>query len=79
MIGFGECEGLVGMDKSGKSPASGQGLTEPEPRARRERHAKSDRQARLAAVDTLEAMRLPVGPVEDMIAESVPDARDLPG
>jgi predicted DNA-binding protein len=34
--------------------------------------------ARLAAVDAIEAMRLPVGPVEQMVAESVADPRDLP-
>jgi predicted DNA-binding protein len=37
-----------------------------------------DVEARLAAVEALRAMRLPVGPVEQMIAESVPDPRDLP-
>lgn len=34
-------------------------------------------EGRLAAVEALAALRLPVGPVEEMIAESVPDPRDL--
>ena len=37
----------------------------------------ADVKARLAAVEALKAMRLPVGAVEQMIAESVPDPRDL--
>lgn len=37
-----------------------------------------DAEARVAAVEAIEAMRLPVGPVERMIAESVADPRDLP-
>lgn len=44
-----------------------------------ERHyGMTDRRARLAAVEALGAMRLPVGPVEKMIAESVADPQDLP-
>jgi hypothetical protein len=39
----------------------------------------ADRDAGLAAVATLATMRLPVGPVEQMIAESVPEARDQRG
>jgi predicted DNA-binding protein len=38
----------------------------------------SDERARLAAVEALGVMRLPVGPVEEMIAESVADPQDLP-
>jgi hypothetical protein len=38
----------------------------------------ADEQERLAAVKALAAMRLPVGPVEQMIAESMPEPRDLP-
>jgi hypothetical protein len=38
----------------------------------------SDRQERLAAVKALAAMRLLVGPVEQMIAESGPEPWDLP-
>ncbi len=38
----------------------------------------ADRQKRLAAVDALAAMQLPVGPVEQMIAESLRDPQDLP-
>jgi len=37
-----------------------------------------DRRTRLAAVDALAALQLPVGPVEQMIAESVPEPRDAP-
>jgi hypothetical protein len=36
----------------------------------------ADIDARLAAVDAMEAMRLPVGPVEQMIAESVADPQE---
>jgi hypothetical protein len=38
----------------------------------------SDERARLAAVEALGVMRLPVGPVEEMIAESLADPQDLP-
>jgi predicted transcriptional regulator len=38
----------------------------------------SDERARLAAVEALGLMRLPVGPVEEMIAESLADPQDLP-
>lgn len=37
----------------------------------------ADADARLAAVEAMEAMRLPVGSVEQMIAESVADPQDL--
>lgn len=40
-------------------------------------YGTADRRARLAAVEALEAMRLPVGPIEEMIAESMADAQDL--
>jgi hypothetical protein len=40
-------------------------------------YGMTDRRARLAAVEALEAMRLPVGPVEEMIAESVAEPQDL--
>ena len=38
----------------------------------------ADVDERLAAVEALRAMRLPVGPVEQMIAESVAEPKDLP-
>jgi hypothetical protein len=38
----------------------------------------ADRDDRLAAVKALAALRLPVGPVEEMIAESVREPQDLP-
>jgi hypothetical protein len=38
----------------------------------------ADVDERLAPVEALRAMRLPVGPVEQMIAESVPYPRELP-
>jgi hypothetical protein len=41
-------------------------------------YGMADTEARLAAVEALAALRLPVGPVEQMIAESVADPRDLP-
>jgi hypothetical protein len=37
----------------------------------------ADVDARLAAVEAMRAMRLPVGPVEQMIAESVVGPQDL--
>ena len=40
-------------------------------------YGMTDRRARLAAVEALEAMQLPVGPVEEMIAESVAEPQDL--
>jgi predicted transcriptional regulator len=40
-------------------------------------YGMTDQRARLAAVEALEAMRLPVGPIERMIVESVADPRDL--
>jgi hypothetical protein len=39
----------------------------------------ADVDARLAAVEALRAMRLPVGPIEQMTAESVPNPQDLVG
>jgi predicted transcriptional regulator len=56
----------------------GQSLGELVRRACEQQYGLTDQEARLAAVDALEAMRLPVGPVEEMIAESIEDARDLP-
>ena len=38
----------------------------------------ADQQERLAAVEALAAMQFPVGPVEQMIAESLPESKDLP-
>jgi hypothetical protein len=46
-------------------------------RACERQYGIADVDARLAAVETLNAMRLPVGPVEQMIAESVADPHDL--
>lgn len=37
-----------------------------------------DREDRLAAVEALAALSLPVGPVEEMLRQSVPPPRDLP-
>lgn len=42
------------------------------------RYRMTDRDARLAAVNVLASMRLPVGSVEQMIAESLAAPRDLP-
>jgi hypothetical protein len=46
--------------------------------AREREYGMAEVNERLAAVEALRAMRLPVGPVEQMIAESVPDPQDLP-
>jgi hypothetical protein len=56
----------------------GQSLGELVRQACERQYGMTDRRARLAAVEALEALRLPVGPVEQMIAESVADPRDLP-
>ena len=56
----------------------GQSLGELVRQACEREYGTVDRRARLAAVEALEAMRLPVGPVEEMIAESVAEPRDLP-
>jgi hypothetical protein len=40
-------------------------------------YGMTDRHGRLAAVEALEALRLPVGPVEEMIASSLPEPREL--
>jgi hypothetical protein len=50
----------------------GQSLGELVREACERQYGITDRQARLAAVEALGALRLPVGPVEQMIAESVP-------
>jgi hypothetical protein len=55
----------------------GQSLGELVRQACERQYCITDRRARLAAVDALEALRLPVGPVEQIIAESVADPRDL--
>lgn len=56
----------------------GQSLGELVRQACERQYGVVDADARLAAVEAMEAMRLPVGPVEKMIAESVEDVRDLP-
>jgi predicted transcriptional regulator len=56
----------------------GQSLGELVRQACERQYGIADRQERLAAVKALAAMRLPVGPVEQMIAESVSEPRDLP-
>jgi hypothetical protein len=48
-------------------------------RAFERQYGTADRRARLAAAKAQETMRLPVGSVEQMIAESLPDSQDLPG
>lgn len=40
-------------------------------------YGMADVDARLAAVEALRAMRLPVGPVEQLIAESGPDPKEV--
>jgi hypothetical protein len=56
----------------------GQSLAELVRQACERQYGLADAGTRLAAVDAIEAMRLPVGPVEQMVAESVADPRDLP-
>ncbi|MGH6896553.1 MAG: hypothetical protein ACREJ5_08395 [Geminicoccaceae bacterium] len=56
----------------------GQSIGELVRQACERRYGMTDRRARLAAVEALGAMRLPVGPVEQMVAESVADPQDLP-
>jgi predicted DNA-binding protein len=56
----------------------GQSLGELVREACERQYGMADPDARLAAVEAMEAMRLPVGPVEQMIAESVADPQDLP-
>lgn len=56
----------------------GQSLGELVRQACERQYGVVDAEARVAAVEAIEAMRLPVGPVERMIAESVADSRDLP-
>jgi hypothetical protein len=44
-----------------------------------ERHyGTTDRRERLAAVEALATLRLPIGPVEQMVAESVAEPKDPP-
>jgi hypothetical protein len=56
----------------------GQSLGELVRQACERQYGLADRKGRLAAVEELAALRLPVGPVEEMIAESVADPKDLP-
>jgi predicted DNA-binding protein len=56
----------------------GQSLGELVRQACERQYGVADVDARLAAVEALRAMRLPVGPVEQMIAESVAEPEDLP-
>jgi hypothetical protein len=56
----------------------GQSLGELVRQACERQYGMADTDARLAAVEAIEAMRLPVGPIEQMIAESVADPQDLP-
>jgi hypothetical protein len=55
----------------------GQSLGELVRQACERQYGPADRDGRLAAVEALAALRLPVGPVEEMIAESVPEPQDL--
>lgn len=55
----------------------GQSIGELVRQACERQYGMADRRARLAAVEALGAMRLPVGPVEQMIGESATFA-DLP-
>jgi predicted transcriptional regulator len=57
----------------------GQSLGELVRQACERQYGMADADARLAAVEAMAAMRLPVGPVEQMIAESVAVPQDLPG
>jgi hypothetical protein len=56
----------------------GQSLGELVRQACERQYGLTDERARLEAVEALAALRLPVGPVEQMIAESVAAPRDLP-
>jgi hypothetical protein len=56
----------------------GQSIGELVRQACERQYGMADERSRLAAVEALGAMRLPVGPVEQMVAESVADPRDLP-
>ena len=56
----------------------GQSLGELVRQACERQYDVTGRRARLAAVEELGTLRLPVGPVDEMIAESVPDPQDLP-
>ena len=56
----------------------GQSMGELVRQACERQYGMADVEARLAAVEALRAMRLPVGPVEQMIAESVAEPQDLP-
>ena len=56
----------------------GQSLGELVRQACERQYGMTDQRARLAAVEALGAMRLPVGPIEQMVAESVADPKDLP-
>jgi hypothetical protein len=56
----------------------GQSLGELVRQACERQYGLTDRRARLAAVEALGALRLPVGPVEQMVAESVARPQDLP-
>jgi hypothetical protein len=56
----------------------GQSLGELVRQACERQYGMADTATRLAAVKAMAAMRLPVGPVEQMIAESVADPQDLP-
>jgi hypothetical protein len=47
-------------------------------RACEQQYGAVDQDTRRRAVDELAAMRLPVGPVEQLLAESVADPRPLP-
>lgn len=47
-------------------------------RACERQYGAADEDARRSAVEELAAMRLPVGPVEELVAESVADPRPLP-
>jgi predicted DNA-binding protein len=56
----------------------GQSMGELVRQACERQYGMADVNARLAAVEALRSMRLPVGPVEQMIAESVAEPQDLP-
>jgi predicted DNA-binding protein len=56
----------------------GQSMGELVRQACERQYGMADVDARLAAVEALRSMRLPVGPVEQMIAESVAEPEDLP-
>jgi hypothetical protein len=58
--------------------ARGQSLGELVRHACERQYGLADQDGRLAAVDALATLRLPVGPVAEMIAESVPDPQGLP-